>query len=48
MLFMLSTIDARFGNVDLEFAFVQGIGVEHADRLFCFGLLGHRYEGEAF
>lgn len=40
--------DFGLGYIDLERAIGQGIGVEHADGLFCFGLLGHGHESKAF
>ena len=46
--YALSAFDARLGNIDLKFVIGQGIGIEHTDRLFCLGLLGHGHKSEAF
>ncbi len=48
MYFVLRAFDAWFGYIDLELVIGQGIGIEHADRLLCLGLLGHGHKGEAF
>lgn len=48
MVYVLLAFYARFGYVDLEFIIGQGIGVEHADRLFRLGLLGHGHKSKAF
>ena len=45
---VLRLSDARFGNIDLEPVLSQGIVIEHADRLICISLCGHRHKGEAF
>ncbi len=45
--FLLRVFDAGFGDVYLERAVSQGISIEHADRLVCFGLIGHGDKSEA-
>jgi len=39
-------LDLRLGDIDLEFVAGQIIVIEHADRLVCFGLIGHGDKSE--
>lgn len=40
-IFVLRLPNFWFGNIDFERAIGQGISIEHADGLVCFGLIGH-------